>query len=49
MVILAYVIQGVSLCNFVTHGETDNAQYYAAYLQNHLRREVRCKWPQLQK
>ena len=30
------------------HGETVNAQYYAAYLQNHLRRAVRPKRPQLQ-
>ena len=27
---------------------TVNAQYYAAYLQNHLRRAVRRKGPQLQ-
>ena len=32
----------------MSHGETVNAQYYAAYLQNHLRRAVRCKGPQLQ-
>ena len=30
------------------HGEIVNAQYYAAYLQNHLRRSVRRKRPQLQ-
>ena len=41
MVILAYDIQGVILCHFVLHGETVNTQYYAAYLQNHLRRAVR--------
>ena len=29
-------------------GETVNAQYCTAYLQNHLRRAVRCKCPQLQ-
>ena len=34
--------------SFVPHGETVNAQYYAAYLQNHLRRAVRRKRPQLQ-
>ena len=50
MVILAYDdAQGVILCHFVPHGETVNAQYDAAYLQNHLRRAVRRKWPQLQK
>ena len=48
MVILAYDVQGVMLCHFVPHGETVNAQYYAAYLQNHLRRAVRRKRPQLQ-
>ena len=32
----------------MAHGETVNAQYYAAYLQNHLRRAVRHKQPQLQ-
>ena len=30
------------------HCETVNAQYYAAYLQNHLRRAVRRKRPKLQ-
>ena len=30
------------------HGETVNAQYYAVYLQNHLRHAVRHKWQQLQ-
>ena len=40
MVILAYDVRGVILC-LVPHGETVNAQYYAAYLQNHLRRAVR--------
>ena len=30
------------------HGETVSAQYYAAYLQNCLRRAVRRKKPQLQ-
>ena len=34
--------------SFVPHGETFNVQYYAAYLQNHLRRAVRRKRPQLQ-
>ena len=34
--------------SFVPHGETVNAQYYAAYPQNHLRRAVRRKRPQLQ-
>ena len=31
MVILAYDVQGVILDHFVPHGETVNAQYYAAY------------------
>ena len=44
MVILAYDVQGVILCHFVPHGETVNA----AYMQNHLRRAVRRKRPQLQ-
>ena len=48
MVILAYDVQGVIFCHFVSHGETVNAQYYAAYLQNHLHRAVRHKRPQLQ-
>ena len=48
MVILAYDVQGVILCHFVPHGETVKAQYYAAYLQNHIRRAVRRKRPQLQ-
>ena len=48
MAILAYDVQGVVLCHFVPHGETVNAQYYAAYLQNHLLRAVRRKRPQLQ-
>ena len=48
LVILAYDVQGVILCHFVPHGGTVNAQYYAAYLQNHLRRAVRRKRPQLQ-
>ena len=48
MVILAYDVQGVILCHFVPHDETVNAQYYAAYLQNHLRRAVRRKRAQLQ-
>ena len=30
------------------YSETVNAQYYAAYMQNHLRRAVRRKRPQLQ-
>ena len=47
-VILAYYVQGVILCHFVPHGETVNAQYYAAYLQNHLSLAVRHKRPQLQ-
>ena len=34
--------------SFVPRGETVNAQYYAEYLQNHLRRAVRRKRPQLQ-
>ena len=42
---MAYDVQG---SDFVPHGETVNAQYYAAYLQNHLRRAVRRKRPQLQ-
>ena len=45
---MTYDVQGVILCHFVPHGETVNAQYYAAYLQNHLRRAVRRKRPQLQ-
>ena len=48
MVILAYNVQGVILCHFLPHSETVNAQYYAAYLQNHLRRAVKRKQPQLQ-
>ena len=48
MVILAYDVHGVILCHFVPHGETVNSQYCAAYLQNHLRRAVRRKRPQLQ-
>ena len=44
MVILAYDVQRV----FVSHGETVNAQYYAAYMQNHLRRAFRRKRLQLQ-
>ena len=48
MVILAYDVQGVILCHFVPHGETVNAQYYAAYLQNHLRRAVRRIRPKYQ-
>ena len=39
---------GSDFVSFVPHGETVNAQYYAAYLQNHLRRAVRRKRPQLQ-
>ena len=34
--------------DFVPHDETVNAQYYATYLQNHLRRAIRRKRPQLQ-
>ena len=30
IIILAYDFQGVILCHFVPHGETINAQYYAA-------------------
>ena len=45
MVMLAYDVQGVILCHFVPQGETVNAQYYAAYLQNHLSRTVRHKGP----
>ena len=48
MVILAYDVQGAIMCHFVPNGKTVNAQYYAAYLQNHLRRAVRRKRPQLQ-
>ena len=48
MVILVYSVQGVILCHFVPHGKTVNAQYYAAYLQNHLRPAVRREGPQLQ-
>ena len=48
MVILAYVARGVILDHFVPNVEIVNAQYYAAYLQNHLHRAVRHKWPQLQ-
>ena len=48
MVILAYDVQEVILCHFLPHDETVNAQYYAAYLQNHLRRAVRRNGPQLQ-
>ena len=48
MVILTYDVQGLILCHFVPHGETVNAQYYAVYLQNHLRRAVSRKGPQLQ-
>ena len=32
IVILAYDVQGVILCHYVPHGETINAQYFAAYL-----------------
>ena len=48
IVVLACDVRGVILCHFVLHGATVNAQYYAAYLQNHLRRTVRSKRPQLQ-
>ena len=47
MIILAYYVQGVILCHFVPHGKTVNAQYCAAYLQNHLRRVVRRKRSQV--
>ena len=43
MVILAYDVQGLILYHIVPHGETVNTQYYAVYLQNHLRRAVRRK------
>ena len=36
------------MCHFAPHGKTVNVQYYAAYLQNHLRHAVRRKRPQLQ-
>ena len=49
MVILAYDVQGVILFHFVPYGETINAQYYTTYLQNHLRRAISRKRPQLQK
>ena len=42
------MIPGSDFVSFVPHGETVIAQYYAAYLQNHLRRAVRRKRPQLQ-
>ena len=45
IVILAYDVQGVILSHFVPHSETVNAQYNA---ENHLRRAVRRKRPQLQ-
>ena len=48
MIILAYDVQGVILYHFVPLVETVNAQYYAAYLQNHLCRVVRHKRPKLQ-
>ena len=48
MVILAYDVQGVVLYHFVPHGETVNAQYHAAYMQNQLCPAVRRKRPQLQ-
>ena len=48
MVILAYNVQWVILCHFVPDGETVKVLYYAVYLQNHLRRAVRRKRPQLQ-
>ena len=48
MVILPYDVQEVIFCHFMPHGETVNAQYYAAYMQNHLGRAVRRKWPQMQ-
>ena len=47
MVILVCDVERVILCHFV-HVETVNAQYYTAYLQNHLSRAVRRKRPQLQ-
>ena len=49
MVILVHDVLGVILCHFVPHGETADAQYYVAYLQNHLPRAVRRKRSQLQK
>ena len=48
MVILVYDVQGEILCHFMPYCETVNAQYYAAYLQNNLRRAVTRKRPQLQ-
>ena len=48
MVMLAYDVRGVILYHFVSTGEIVNAQYYAAYLQNHLCRVVRHKRPKLQ-
>ena len=48
LVILTCDVQGVIVCHLVPHGETVIAQYYAAYMQNHLRRSVRHKRPQLQ-
>ena len=36
------------MCHFVPHGETVNAQFYAACLHNHLRRTFRRKRAQLQ-
>ena len=50
MVILAYDVPGVILCHFLPHGETVNANYYVAYLQNHLglRCAIRRKRSQLQ-
>ncbi|PSN43656.1 hypothetical protein C0J52_16680, partial [Blattella germanica] len=47
MVILAYDIRGIILCNFVPHRQTVNAAYYDAYLQNNLRRAVRNKRSEL--
>ena len=41
IVILVYDVQGVILCHFVPHCEIVNAQYYAAYMQNHLCLTVR--------
>ena len=35
------------MCHFVPHDDTVNAQFYAEYLQNHLRRAGSSKRPQL--
>ena len=45
---MGMMVELLEIVSFVPDGETVNAQYYAAYLQNHLNRAVRHKWPQLQ-